>query len=739
MEKNNEIKEMTIGNFFDSIGKSLIIPIYSRSYKEDIDQVYRMCKKFIEIRKNALGSSCENFKKCVLEITIAKYKNAYALVDGQQRLISLLILLNNIKREKVNIPIFDRDMIIVEENANSNLYIKRQDFLNLREEHYNKQDKVLYTELQRFKSVYCFIENSDFKQTFKKEHDNNAWWLSDFILNKLTIKVTEAFENIADIIKEICVNWEYHEKYLLELKIKAAQCIQNDLFYTFCSYLDNQYLDIFFEFSKEFRINNIYIKNLTVEEVLQKFIEFCFHMMWLEDGNGIEKYNEKNLDWINGDHLNRLFDILYYMYNHKNLICNSKALRCINYSFGNSEKYIRKDKKVADVTGQYWKLTDNNYHGMLKEMLYNILQGNKPEIDILLWCFLTNVNQKFNWQEYLRTIKILLNNNRVINTKAYYSDNNTEGYDDYVKRNIKWFRHERIVWYTRYSVYGIPNYYNIFYDKDNNKRKIYNIASAFNSTHENIKFISEVLMLNKKVSLYNKFDLQPKKLLEFIKDSKSQFYFIDDIIIKEVNKQGKSDYLWGIRAIENLSYINGLINGLSESTIKLLDLIREDDDSNTNHIEQSMFKLYEFISHYDIDLNELAYNRIQISPSNRAKETKDVFIFPQTLCDFFTDFITNQPINKFEKDNLDIKSIFLYTLKYLPISWLSVDERTSEIYITFYKDNEKKYKMELTKNTDGISKIYYNSFVANAKDIEMLPHSILQLSKNENFRKYFKM
>lgn len=239
--------------------------------------------------------------------------------------------------------------------------------------------------------------------------------------------------------------------------------------------MDNNWLNFFGIFADYER---------PAEEYEVAFIKYCINMSLIEAGKISVNHQIENLDV---DVICRVYNIMqlitdldlsFYKSQEKELL--KKGM--LYFSWGETDSDIDK-KWNYDRRGTFWKLDFEEYDRMLYYIIKFVLLDTKKSIemenDVLLWCFIKTLDWQFDIQnEYLRIIKIILNHNVVENKNAWYECQNKGQY----------------LYYCKYYVYGIPQYYGEHLNAEIQDDEIKNRHS--NMFVLNKFFVQNVKMLN---------------------------------------------------------------------------------------------------------------------------------------------------------------------------------------------------------------------------------------------------
>lgn len=655
------------------LNKNLTIPLESRNYDCDENEIKGMIDKWLD--------SYIVYKNVKEDIVITKDD---MIIDGKKRLITLILILNRISLERNSITLqFESDTNINDEA------VKRCDVLNIKKFNKDNEQAKLkcYGEVNKiikaYKTINNFVDSKEFTNKFyKRPGYGNLSEFKEFLQKNVEIhlEILDGYE-LKDFKRENWKEWETFKSDLIHLALQN----QNK---KFARNLNNSWLELFDFFREKFGFKEI---NLDIMQT--KFIKFCLRMMYIAEHKGEEGYQGNNLDWLGNWHIEKLSNILDWMCNNRDNIVEAYTPMCLNYSFGNFEKGML-ENKVARVTGRYWKLDDTNYDGMLKHFLKNLYNDNEIVDDILIWYYISNVTSVFNIQEYLRTVKIILNNNRVENDKIFYNIRKAEA----KITHPLWFGRDRIIWFTKYSTYGIPNYYN-YINIDGKLNHIPEVSKNFVEKEKHKKFLFELIRLNDEIMRLSENDTRIETMRYFVEKTPKDYKQIKGIIAIEMEKQSKSNYLWHIRNLENLPYFNGLVSNVlnlmdneNNFIISNFKLTNDIKTRNKQEIEQSCVMIYKYLSKNDINLDNFVYkdNTIVTEEDTEAMYAHgDVLTIPITLCDFFTDprwkkYIKDYIIGEFPTEDNSVKCEYLFAYDILPINWLT--KWNDEFRLTFFKD-----------------------------------------------------
>ncbi|MBY6836548.1 DUF262 domain-containing protein [Clostridium botulinum] len=580
-----------------------------------------------------LISMLSEMNKCKNEFNyscIMGYKdevnNTFYVYDGQQRLATLIYIgayLLSKEREynhhEYN-ELLKRFSFVGRENANNYL----QDLLNKGNGELVIEDFTTYS---INKLLDCF-ETRKFLTNYYEANNIDI----EFIMNKVYFelvqvqKVGDAEQFFIDLNDGL--DLKDYEIFKAELNHKVNDLDKN-IFKDFALALDNEWLEFFLKFKSN---------QCCEEEIEINFIKFCLRMMFIEENEDDVEYNENDIGWIKKEHIERLNTILSNVTDidiNKEDICN-----CLNYSFGQCFA----DKHIQKVTGVYWKLDDYDYNSMLKEFILNINKKDEIKNDVLIWCYISNLNgiEEDYLYSYLRFIKKLLNNNRIYNDKVYYTEDGN-------------------IWFSKYSTYSIPDYYKIIklsYVSAEGKNYRYGKSIDLKDNCEEYeKYLLDILKINLYFYKYKNFEAL--NLLELCKDDKR----IINTLISEDGKYKSKDYQQ-IQRVEDLSYLNGLINNLLDGDRNLMlsydeiaTKVKIDKENNLEH-RKAINKIYNEFSYYIDSFEKIMESNLSVSwkayTGNMSYLSYKVKLVPQCLHDIFAEIRLEEVIKKwvFKKDIL---------------------------------------------------------------------------------------
>lgn len=483
-----------------------------------------------------------------------------------------------------------------------------------------------------------------------------------------------------------------YEIFKAELNHKIKEEYKGD-FKSLSLALDNEWLNFFLHFK-----NGKHCE----EEIEIDFIKFCFRMMYIEENGNDIGYDENDIEWIENKHIYRIEDIMDRVI--KLDVISTELPTCVNYSFGE----LKYNEEIQKVTGVYWKLDDNNYDAMLHHFILNVCDKDDVKNDVLIWQYISKSYldvEKLN--KHLRFVKILLNNNRVENSSAYF-------YGDKNKNEI---------WFTKYNTYGIPNYYKILklaYTNYCGKKYEYGRSiDGSRNDREKEKYICAII--------------------HYLSDKITQNEELKAVLINE-NKKYKSGKYLEIEKIENLYYFNGLVDNVLDDNKKPLvsyDWLR----ANIKSISELYDKISNIVTSFDCIVEKNLDVKWRAYTDNYNNEL-NVQLVPQCLCDFFTNNRLNniiksliKGVKKNSNGNEEIK-YYLKLYKYLPPGWIRY---SNQIYYPddYYAFNDWGSRTRY-KGLCSINGKFELIKISSAKYWFMKNFKIITLNENNDMVIYYK-
>lgn len=405
-------------------------------------------------------------------------------------------------------------------------------------------------------------------------------------------------------------------------------------FEDFALALDNRWL-VFFK-----RVRGLAkgMEAVCEEELEMRFLEFCLKMMWIEEKGSVAGWNKDEVGWIGGDHMRRLYRIMNQVVSRQ-LTEDSESGRPVNYSFDNKGEY-GECLQCGLYAGAYWNLADENYDHMLKTMMMSLVGKNDKAAgeftaDPVVWAFISNLEaDRKERNQYLRFLKKVLNHNRMVRKEAFY----TRGRD---------------IVYTKYSVYGIPQYY--FGERRRAGQELWRFDSWRPEKEESKKeYVYRVVSLNR--GFEGRFC--PQSLLAELRGGTQADREIGTLIRQEKSIR-EGSWKEEIERLENLPYVNGLAEGLlgddGQPCVTYGRLTEAFDPKNRDYekMEDRLFQFYrqwggllaekypslaensEF--YLKVEMKWFTYRDSRKNGEWQDSGLYDCVILPRTWCDFLTE------------------------------------------------------------------------------------------------------
>lgn len=415
----------------------------------------------------------------------------------------------------------------------------------------------------------------------------------------LVNKISDAEQFFLDINDGL--DLKYYEIFKAELYHHANSVLKGE-FKKFALKMENEWLKFFLQYrhSEDKWINGQKqnVIHHVEEEMLVFYLQYCFRMMWIEENGDDKKYLPLDVWWLKKEHFNRVEEITDFIIK-RNTNANNKKF-WISYSI--------KDQ------GQHWNIKDNHYNEMLHVFLKSLYNTKEINKDVIIWCYISNYNNKEWLSDYLRLVKKLLNNNRKenINATIYFKNWGIE--------------HKEIV-YARYYVQEIPKYY---------------LESGVCEEYDQ-EILFDIIKMNKKISL-NHNCLEVSDCLEIMYKECENELKVRSLLEKE-RKKLRSPDCKKIEEYENLSFINGLVDNFIEYEGQLCQLKEwAKNDENLTVLKNTKSKEYQYrdILKYicknkiDIDNCKIKDVNIQWEAYTGTKYCDKGTLLIHTWCDLFT-------------------------------------------------------------------------------------------------------
>ncbi|MCD8158131.1 MAG: hypothetical protein LUD77_04335, partial [Clostridiales bacterium] len=213
--------------------------------------------------------------------------------------------------------------------------------------------------------------------------------------------------------------------------------------------IDNEWLDFFNLFADY---------EHPAEEYEIAFVQYCVDMIEIEKQEGQNLRADEKIEKLSVSEIQRIYDIIQRVSKLNLEIfkdnCGLEGL--LHFSWTESDVKSKLAHKTddnffnanLDKRGAFWELGYEKHDRMLYHVMQNVLINKKYKRelkdDVLLWCFITTLDWKVDFQnEYLRPIKILLNNNPIENHIAW---------QECPKKGL-------YIHYSKYSACAVPQYY----------------------------------------------------------------------------------------------------------------------------------------------------------------------------------------------------------------------------------------------------------------------------------------
>lgn len=661
-------------------------------------------------RDYVLGSSGENLKNLLELMAEASHANKsfhfscvmghvdegknLSIYDGQQRITTLIYLSAYLCQKQQEIrkdyTYLHKFRFIHRTEANNYLHrllTETKPSLSIEDFTTYSIDQLIkeFTKMQRLSRLRCHARLQDFITL-------------DFLLNKVYIDCV-LIDEVGDVEQFFIdlndgLDLKDYEIYKAELYHKAKKLL-GDNFNKFALAMENEWLQLF---------KNLKRKDEVEEEIAVLFIQYCLRMMWIEDGHH-ELYNETDMEWIEARHLQKIEMMLNHIVKLDLNVTENTGTSFINYSFGQDRSELNnlkfgtnKERKMVEKIntseGVFWKISYTDYSSLLCTFLRSFYEKDttknaslkvksEAKYDVLLWAYISHIDKpRESLNEYLRTIKILLNKHIIESNTAYYDN-----------------KHR--LWFTNYSAYGIPLYYT---DLKNSFARIRNDNAKENIINSYNGYLRELIQLNKIFLNFSQLD-------ESIEIKNRH---LSTMVHREQTKKYFPQYE-EIRKFESLPFINGFIDNLLSNKGELLinysDFLKKihyknfDQHESINNIVGKLLSEFSFLNIENLE-NKLFQKNLKLTwliyTNNLGEYDTNVHLTVQTLNDFFIDnkfkpifsaWINNENnLGKPLTDNI----LYLRTYRYLRSKGF-MNTKNEIVHINNYYNNEDQ-KLGLYSN-----------------------------------------
>lgn len=458
-------KKITLQELIEEHPWGLRIPEIQRDY------VMGSGGKQLEKLLNAIAEASKNNKdfdfSCIITYCSDKTKAPLEIYDGQQRLTTLIIL-TMLKGKKFGIkcPLN---------------FSYREDANNLLNKLNDDGAKISIEEIH---SYICSFSTFSMVNLIEK-----AEIIKDVQLDYLLTRVKFDMVSIGcqNEIEQFFMDLNSGVK-LKEYELYKAKLIHyigmfnreiyseknKNALYLFPFKMDNEWLDFFRIFANFPH---------PAEEYEIAFIRYCITMICREKNITMLK---DSLDYISVEIISQLFDIMENVtkLHIRKPETDLNEADILLFSWGDLKEKDTVLKCDHDKRAAYWNLEfedyDRQFIFVIQKCLLDKIKQKEMQKDAVLWCYIASLEQRIDVQkEYLRLIKLLLNNNVFYHARAWYE---CQGKGQYL-------------YDCRYIVYGIPQYYGKHLDEKDEK-----LSRFLSGTDDAAKHHDAMIQFNKWVT-----------------------------------------------------------------------------------------------------------------------------------------------------------------------------------------------------------------------------------------------
>lgn len=591
----------------NKINLSEILQAYEKIIIPEIQRDYVMGsggQKLVSLF-SAMRNSLEKGKEFGFSCIVA-YKdgdnNSLYVYDGQQRLATLVFLCSYLNKDEANMKLFNKFEFIGREKAN---------------EWIANPEKIDDSEVEDF-TTYSLLE---LKKSFEEKwlENNKKDGILEFLQKKvyfnmvLVDKISDAEQFFLDINDGL--DLKSYEIYKAAL-YHHASTILNNSFKAFALKMENEWLNFFSKYAQKqkMKLKNE-IPEVCEEEVLVYFLKYCFRMIWIEEGNNGE-FVEDDVTWLKKEHFEKVENI------------TDKIVEKFTNETSITDKIVEKKETSTELQrhiinysinglifkrGPHWNITYKNYSEMLNKFFDNIWDIEETKKDIIVWCYISRLpnGSDKDIDDHLRNIRKILNHNRFECDRANISFWKKEGV------------HKRTIYYARYCVRGIPKYYLDFFNDEE-----YENYYGKGEDSGYVGFFNEIIKNSKNNDLAN---------------WKTENSLLRSIINNEILKKNSNDNSEIIEKIENISFINGIIDNFLEydyqnntCTLKYNNI---DELMKLNSKNNDQYKdILKFVCDNKLKIDNFMFNEVTVywTVYTGKDYSKKGNLIPHTWCDFFT-------------------------------------------------------------------------------------------------------